>query len=451
MGRFINIYAKSPMQTLTGKHGGNLGYVTNPVSQNQNLGSDVDKENPENQMKAMDARNEQNAKKIMSLNEQKSNEHIPAYATGTDYVPEEQKALVGESGVEVITTPNGQQQLVDKPTIVTLPQGSSVTPIGDNYEGRNPEYDSNENSVNQAQNNPSYTPTPIQSPDYTPMNLGEKDIKTIDGQSIGTQQNPTTVKPDVSAPMTAKDLVESMKEQRAQIDEDYQKQLNRARMFEALHRGLSALTQFGAKTNGNAALPYDDTIWKSVQTELGQRWKQNRSDLTAQQNYDLSERKLQTEMLKAQNLNDYRTRSLEIKEEEMKSKIDTQKKNLDLLDARINHYNSLTDVQKSKLSLNDLESELKEAKIYAENMKALASQAQTTKYASDAKNNSERADAYVRNIESLIKSREKGKTVTQTKEKTGIGGRVVGKETTTTTTTGDDVFSFGNDKEAFSF
>lgn len=377
MGRFINIYAKSPMQTLTGKHGGNLGYVTNPVSQNQNLGSDVDKENPENQMKAMDARNEQNAKKIMSLNEQKSNEHIPAYVTGTDYVPEEQKALVGESGVEVITTPNGQ--------------------------------------------------------------------------SIGTQQNPTTVKPDVSAPMTAKDLVESMKEQRAQIDEDYQKQLNRARMFEALHRGLSALTQFGAKTNGNAALPYDDTIWKSVQTELGQRWKQNRSDLTAQQNYDLSERKLQTEMLKAQNLNDYRTRSLEIKEEEMKSKIDTQKKNLDLLDARINHYNSLTDVQKSKLSLNDLESELKEAKIYAENMKALASQAQTTKYASDAKNNSERADAYVRNIESLIKSREKGKTVTQTKEKTGIGGRVVGKETTTTTTTGDDVFSFGNDKEAFSF
>ena len=53
---------------------------------------------------------------------------IPAFVDGTEYKPSSGKALVGEVRPEVIMEPNKKPYIVDKPTVLELPQATKVIP-----------------------------------------------------------------------------------------------------------------------------------------------------------------------------------------------------------------------------------------------------------------------------------------------------------------------------------
>lgn len=374
-----------PNSTLTGIQGGNLGYVTNPVSQNQNLGSDVDKENPENQMKAMDARNEQNAKKMMSLNFQQKDAELP-----------------------------------NTPIENTLPTMNDIK-VGGSAESSNT-YIPDSNRLNFATKD-----SAMPNSDIKP--LGDAQIKTIDGNSINGIETGGNVNPETGKIRSALDtILDDARNRRAEIDADYAKRLNRQRMFQALYKGLSALTQLpGAVVNGNSPLKEDNTIFNAMDTELGRRWQQNRSDVQSDTARSIENLRNQHNLSKW----DREQSRLEAKQknEEEKTRINAEKTK-----AQIAHWAALDDVAKSKLSNNELQAELIQAKIAVQNATEQMRFATTEKAYSDAQATMIRANAYAQNVQDLISKRGTGNVVTTEQLETDpITGEEKKKVTTKTT------------------
>lgn len=419
MARFVNMQKNRrrltpPDSTTTGKEGGNLGYVDNPVPFRTNRGSDVDMSREDNAAKSMDAVVKQNTGKIQSLNEQKRDVeqgNIPGlegFAEG-GVVDEDKKINTSEQyNRETIFDEDGNPVAVtDEPSTVDAKKGDIVV---DTSGGRNPNYVGVPNpeldgfvkpqqyEARQETANPIYGSAGMTGGDMSDY-MTNTDTELNMPAPVQTTEEITEVKPDPKNATDISDFVKKYKDALKAEDEEYQKKLTRSRMFQALHKGLSALSQLpGAKNKSNAPLKEDDTIWKAYETELGNRWKANRADISNTFNNEMA--------LRRQNMNN------EYNLAKLAEQIRNNDRNYELKanesEAKINRWNAMTDYQKAQIGILDLEKEYKSAQVAVQEATVALRNAQTKAAKDNAAANLMRAYAYRSNVSDMIKKRPYG-------------------------------------------
>lgn len=208
---------------------------------------------------------------------------------------------------------------------------------------------------------------------------------------------PQEVKGTANAPINSASLAEEYERRNKEAQDEYDRKQYRAKLFQGLYQGLSALTQVpGAVGKGNSALAVNDEPWKELQGDLADRLKRARED-----NRSWYERQYKEAMDSFSN---------RLKQQES--------------DAKVAAYNGLTNQRNSQSNLYDartlqvlgkaeLERELADANIALKKAQTYLAEVRGTMLEEKARQDAEKLQAYVSNVENQIKNRDKATEIQQ--------------------------------------
>lgn len=200
-----------------------------------------------------------------------------------------------------------------------------------------------------------------------------------------------------SIPINSASLAEEYERRNKEAQDEYDRKQYRAKLFQGLYQGLNALTQVpGAVGKGNSALAVNDEPWKELQGDLADRLKRARED-----NKSWYERQHKEAMDSFTN---------RLKQQES--------------DAKVAAYNGLTNQRNSQSNLYDartlqvlgkaeLERELADANIALKKAQTYLAEVRGTMLEEKARQDAEKLQAYVSNVENQIKNRDKATEIQQ--------------------------------------
>ena len=208
---------------------------------------------------------------------------------------------------------------------------------------------------------------------------------------------PYDAKVAANAPINSASLAEEYERRNKEAQDEYDRKQYRAKLFQGLYQGLSALTQVpGAVGKGNSALAVNDEPWTDLQGDLADRLKRARED-----NRSWYERQYKESMDSFTN---------RLKQQES--------------DAKVAAYNGLTSQRNSQSNLYDaktlqvlgkaeLERELADANIALKKAQTYLAEVRGTMLEEKARQDAEKLQAYVSNVENQIKNRDKATEIQQ--------------------------------------